>query len=228
MEILRIPTHYAMQISYMNESDKAYIFDILMRLSIWQEIEIEKSMRWWIVLSIWTEAIQLENKANAKKWKSLKIDIAPMVQPMEQSKNILVAPKSNQIKSSQVKPNQIKSNTISKEIQQSWEEILDPPKEDKRDIDIDIIVETIKELNLWIVDDTLLKQRQYWKLIKSKMNKIKWFKWNYKEFIIMLYQNSDEYRKNHFRSLEKFYREMANIITWIKIQAEKKQIRRWC
>jgi hypothetical protein len=86
----------------------------------------------------------------------------------------------------------------------------------------------MKSFNLWIVDDTIQKQRRYWKLIKDKMKKIKWFDWRYQDFITMLYENSDEYRKNHFRSLEKFYREMANIITWIKIQSEKPKPRRGC
>ena len=113
---------------------------------------------------------------------------------------------------------------LSKDKEQSSEII----KVDKRDLEIDIIIETMKSFNLWIVDDTIQKQRRYWKLIKDKMLKIKWFDWRYQDFITMLYENSDEYRKNHFRSLEKFYREMANIITWIKIQSEKKPVRRGC
>ena len=93
-------------------------------------------------------------------------------------------------------------------------------KEDKRDLDIDLIIESIKNCNEWIIDDQPKNQRRYWKLIKEKINKIKWFeKFNneYNTFIQFLYDNSDQYRKNHFRSLEKFYREMANIIAWIKI-----------
>ncbi len=91
----------------MSDFDKAYIFDSLMRLSIWEVIDTEKSMRWWIVLSIWTEAVQLENKASSKKWKPLKVDIAPMVQPMVQQNKKDDAPNPSQTKPIQVKPNQI-------------------------------------------------------------------------------------------------------------------------
>lgn len=134
MDILRIPTHYAMQVSYMVESDKAYIFDALMRLSIWEIPEIEKSVLWWIVLSIWTEAVQLENKANSKKWKPLKIDIAPMVQPMVQPKLKDDAPKPSQTKSIQIKPNQ-------DSYKEEWEQALIVSKWDE---DINNLLEIIK------------------------------------------------------------------------------------
>lgn len=122
------------------------------------------------------------------------------------------------------------NNNISKDIleQSSEISIIEEIKEDKRDLSIDLIIETLKNCNMWIIDDTIIKQRRYWKLIKDKMNKIKWFNWDYAWFINYAYNNSDEYRKNHFRSAEKFYRELANIIAWLKIQAEKKPIRRGC
>lgn len=102
----------------MSDSDKAYVLDSIMRLSIWEIIEIEKSMRGGIVLSIWTEAVQLENKASAKKWNSLKIDLAPMVQPMVQSNFKNDATKPSQTKSIQVKPSQDKSKQVSIETEQ--------------------------------------------------------------------------------------------------------------
>lgn len=122
----------------------------------------------------------------------------------------------------------IKTDTddnISKDILEQSSEIV---KVDKRDLTIDIIVETLKEINMWVIDDTVKKQRQYWKLLRDKMKDIKWFNWDYVWFIKYAYDNSDEYRKNHFRSLEKFYYNLANIIAWLKIQNEKKPIRRWC
>lgn len=106
----------------MSDSDKAYVLDAIMRLSIWEIIEIEKSMRGGIVLSIWTEAVQLENKASAKKWHSLKIDLAPMVQPMVQSNFKNDATKSSQTKSNQIKPNQDKPNQNSSK--EEWEQAL--------------------------------------------------------------------------------------------------------
>lgn len=111
----------------MSVSDKAYVLDSIMRLSIWEVLDIEKSMRWGIVLSIWTEAVQLENKASAKKWHSLKIDLAPMVQPMVQSNFKNDATKSSQTKSIQVNPSQDNSNQVSIETEQAptyWNEEL--------------------------------------------------------------------------------------------------------
>lgn len=106
----------------MSDSDKAYVLDSIMRLSIWEIIDIEKSMRGGIVLSIWTEAVQLENKASAKKWHSLKIDLAPMVQPMVQSNFKNDATKPSQTKSIQVKPSQDKSSQDSSK--EEWEQAL--------------------------------------------------------------------------------------------------------
>jgi hypothetical protein len=83
-----------------------------------------------------------------------------------------------------------------------------------------LIIESIKNCNEWIIDDQPKNQRRYWKMIKNKINKIKWFeRFNneYNIFISFLYDNSDQYRKNYFRSLEKFYRNLSNIIAWIKI-----------
>jgi hypothetical protein len=92
-------------------------------------------------------------------------------------------------------------------------------------MDIDLIIETIKNINWWITDDSVKKQRQYWKLIKDKMNKIVGFNWDFAWFINYAYENSDGYRKNHFRSLEKFYFNITNIIAGLKqkVNMEKKE-----
>lgn len=212
MEIIRIPTHYAVQVTYMEEKDKAYIFDTLMRLSIWEEIELEKSIRWGVVLSIWTEALQLENKAKSKKGKSLKIDVAPMVRPMVQPNLKKSATKSNQIKpnqvnSIQVKPNQ--NNIISKEIKQEfW------------DVEINEIIKAIKD-NHWTIDWTVKEQRQYWKLLKEKIKQIKWFDWRFYAFVDMLIKQSDEFRIWKTTSTEKLYRNLTDLIANIKAKNKK-------
>lgn len=114
----------------------------------------------------------------------------------------------------------ITSEILSKDNTEQSSEIV---KVDKRDLDIDLIIEALKECNMWIIDDTVKKQRQYWKLIKDKLLKIRWFDWRYVDFINMLYDKSDEYRRNHFRSAEKFYYNLANIVAWIKIHTETKK-----
>lgn len=110
-------------------------------------------------------------------------------------------------------------NKISKDIVQSTE----IEKVDKRVIEIDIIIETLKELNWWIIDDTVKQQRIMWKNIKNKIEKIHWFNGDYYWFIRALYEYSDEYRKQYFRSCEKFYYNIAWIIAWIKSKKQQEQ-----
>ena len=235
LQIIRLPRKYADILQILSLEEKWKILDSIL---YYNEKEIE--LNWTTKTLFELIKVDLDNLHKIVLWwqkwgrpKKEKPEVIENEKP-QVIENIKpeVWKNENQKKRKEKKRKEIKikenkiNNTISKEIEQSSE--IEIVKEDKRDMDIDIIIETLKNLNLGIIDDTIQKQRQYWKLIKQKMNKIKWFKWNYQEFIIMLYENSDEYRKNHFRSLEKFYREMANIITWIKIQAEKKQIRRWC
>lgn len=106
------------------------------------------------------------------------------------------------------------------------ESIIEPSSEviktDKRDLDIDLIIETLKDVNWWIIDDKVKQQRVYWKNIKSKLNKLHWFNWDYSWFIRYCYENSDEYRKQHFKSAEKFYYNIAWIISWIKANIKTK------
>lgn len=190
MEILRIPTHYTTQITYISNEDKAYIFEVLMRMSIWERFELEKSLRWWIALSIFTEAVQLENKASAKKWKSLKIDIPPMVQPMvqpmEQSNFNNEAPKSNQVNTSQTKPSQDKSiQILSKDKKQSSEIV----KVNKRDKNIDNLINELKSTadTLSIAYDKN-KDRMFAKHILTAKD--------YWEFCEKIWQDRIEFAKN--------------------------------
>lgn len=97
-----------MQFKYCNADDCKYIIDSIFSLSFWEVIEIEESMRWWLVRSIWREIAQLENKARAKKWEeSLKIEVATLTQNISDTRAENVRP--NQVKSSQVKSSQTKS-----------------------------------------------------------------------------------------------------------------------
>ena len=79
MEIIRIPNAYHTQIQYLNKEDSEYVLKTIFALAYWEDIKIENSLRWWLVISIWREAIQMENKARAKKWeKRLNEDIATL------------------------------------------------------------------------------------------------------------------------------------------------------
>lgn len=228
MEILRIPTHYATQITYMSNEDKAYIFEVIMRMSIWERFELEKSMRWWIALSIFTEAVQLENKAIAKKWKSLKIYIPPMVQPMEQSNFNNEAPKSNQVNTSQYKSNQ--NNIISKEITKQSFEL---EKIDNRKEDINEMQEIIKDkvLSLWLIYKSwsqernriqnILTAKDFWMICeKANMSRI--------DFVLNIIELSTklEFWKWKIYNAETLYKHYASVYNEaVRIKSERKKPR---
>lgn len=230
MEILRIPTHYATQITYMSNEDKAYIFEVIMRMSIWERFELEKSMRWWIALSIFTEAVQLENKAIAKKWKSLKIDIPPMVQPMEQSNFNNEAPKSNQVNTSQIKTNQ--NNIISKEITKQSFEL---EKIDNRKEDINEMQEIIKDkvLSLWLIYKSwkqernriqnILTWKDFWLICeKANMSRI--------DFVLNIIELSTklEFWKWKIYNAETLYKHYASVYNEaVRIKTEKEIKKGW-
>ena len=107
MEILRIPSAYYTQIQFLNREDSEYVLKTIFALSFWEKIKVEQSMRGWLVVSIWREAIQMENKARAKKWEErLNEDLATLSCDTDDT----LWSSKDATKSSQVKENQIKSN----------------------------------------------------------------------------------------------------------------------
>ena len=182
----------------MSVSDKAYVLDSIMRLSIWEVLDIEKSMRWGIVLSIWTEAVQLENKASAKKWHSLKIDLAPMVQPMVQSNFKNDATKSSQTKSIQVNPSQDNSNQISIETEQAptyWNEELN-------------MMQWYLRKAVWVTQFKDSKERWYVQHCYNLLKKI-----GREEFEIRLKEIlSDQFKSKNCNKLQYLYWELKSYI----------------
>jgi len=158
--------------------------------------EIEKRKKagklWWL--------------AKASKWKQVLASASKWKQLLADNVNVNVNDNVNNV------------NNISKDIEQSSKII----KKDNRVLEIDLIIETLKELNWWIIDDKVQAQRRYWKHIKTKLDKMSWFNWDYVWFIKYIYKNSDEYRKQYFRSAEKFYYNIAWIIAWIKTNMKTK------
>lgn len=111
-------------------------------------------------------------------------------------------------------------NIIDKSIIEQSSEII---KIDKRIIEIDIILEMIKEKH-WIIDWTVKEQRQYWKLLKDKIEKLNWFNWDYWGFIETLIDNSDKYTRWLTTSPKSIYYNLAKIITNIRMKkSEEKQ-----
>jgi len=107
MDILRIPWSYYTQLEYLPDKDFNYVMRKVFELSIWRDIKVEKSLRGWLVISIYREISQMENKARAKKWeKRLEIDIATL---MDDTKSDIG---SDQVKENKVKENKIKESNI--------------------------------------------------------------------------------------------------------------------
>jgi hypothetical protein len=105
---------------YMSDEDRWYILLSLMRLSEWEVIEIEKSMRWWVIISIWKEACQLEKKARKWKWEDynevdpiisydLPLRDTPQGYPWDLPQINPNQINPNQPKSTQINPNQDKT-----------------------------------------------------------------------------------------------------------------------
>lgn len=112
MDILRVPSLYGTQVEYLNAEDSEYVLKTLFRLSMWKDVKIEHSMRGWLVVSMYREAIQMENKARAKKWKErLNDDLATLMRDtVETVKSEKVRP--SNITSSQVTSSKIKESNI--------------------------------------------------------------------------------------------------------------------
>ena len=177
----------------MSENDKAYIFDSIMRLSIWEQLKVEESMRWGIVLSIWTEASQLEKKARSKKWESEHKANAPMAQPMAQPNLENTCDQSKSIQTNPNQPNPIQNKTIENISKDIWEQALvvtnEIIKEEHGDPEINNILETIKEQVefLWFIykkwthererAQNILTGKEFWDICeKSNLSRVEFCK----------------------------------------------------
>lgn len=107
MEIVRIPNTYFTQIEYLSDEDVSYVMKTVWKLCNWFDVIVEKSLRGWLVISIYREAIQMENKARAKKWeKRLEIDVATLMGDTVSSQ------KENNVRPSNITSSQITSSNI--------------------------------------------------------------------------------------------------------------------
>lgn len=88
--------------------------------------------------------------------------------------------------------------------------------------EINEIIKSIKDNNWGIIDGTVANSRKYWKLLRDKISKIKWFDWNYYSFIERLIKNTDEFQIWKTTSCEKIYYNLASLIAKIKSKKENK------
>lgn len=143
MEIIRIPASYYNQIEYMSDQDVSYVMKTIFQLSNWFTPEIEKSMRWWLVISIYREATQMDNKSKIKKWK---IPLTWASAPKVLKNSTLGAEKQhpNKIKENKIKENKINENKI---------------KENNKEIisSAAITALTLKDLIIWKIDKEKFK-----------------------------------------------------------------------
>lgn len=103
-------TYYS-QLEYLTDEDFVYVQRTLYKLCRWDNEEIEKSMRWGLVISMYREAFNMSNKASAKKWyKEPKVNNAPMGKPIHAP---MVAPMgTHKVKERKVKENKVKEDNI--------------------------------------------------------------------------------------------------------------------
>ncbi len=230
MDILRIPSSYYTQIKYLSKDDSEYVLKTIFWLAYWEDIKIEQSLRWWLVVSIWREAIQMENKARAKKWEK-RLDeaeatlMADTDEPLWSWNN---ATNSNQVTSSQIKSNQ--NNIISKEITKQSFEL---EKIDNRKEDINKMQEIIKDkvLSLWLIYKSwsqernriqnILTAKDFWMICeKANMSRI--------DFVLNIIELSTklEFWKWKIYNAETLYKHYASVYNEaVRIKSERKKPR---
>lgn len=228
MEIIRIPTSYALQIKHLSEKDIAYVMKSIFLLSTWEQIEIEDNMRWWLVQSIWREIIQLENKARAKKWEEwLSYQLA--TQGATWSIKTCDQAKPNQIKSNQAKSNQNSSK-------EEWEQALALKKEEFWDCWINELLEIIKwqvEF-LWLIYKKGTQERQraqniltgkdFWEVCeKANMSRVEFCKSIIYTSSLLTFWNG---KINNAETLYKHYAQVYNDAVNKKTEMENRP-RRW-
>lgn len=221
---------YQSQIEYLSESDSEYVLKNIFRLSRWKDIKLEHSMRWWLVLSIWREAVQMENKARAKKWeKRLEIDDATLMGDTVETVKVENVRPSN-IKSSQVKSSNIKESNIvvSSEIIETkvstLQEII------KNTFSLEFITEVYNKYSMskeefkeecelfdWYWNATLLKWRDKWKprwegekTFDAKLRFRTWIKNNDKWSNRVIINSEDEERRIKLEEIERLKKIMYN------------------
>lgn len=96
-------------------------------------------------------------------------------------------------------------------------------KEDKRDPDIQVIIDTIKELNGGITDDSRDKIRISARNLKLKLHKMKGFNWDYAWVLIALHRWCNNFYKTKFGSVEKVYWHLTEIISNVKANIQKQE-----
>ncbi len=104
-------------------------------------------------------------------------------------------------------------NNISKDI---WEQALVVEKKEYWDPIINSIIQIIKDKNNWIIDWTIASNRKYWKMLRDKIEKIKWFRWDYPGFIWTLIDRTDQYNIWKTTSCESIYYNLASLVAKIK------------
>lgn len=88
-------------------------------------------------------------------------------------------------------------------------------KEEYGNHEINEIIETLKEVNNWLIDGTNSELRNFSKLLRDKILKINWFNWDFSWFIRKLYELSDEYRIPYFASPKKLYYNLWTVVSAI-------------
>lgn len=199
-------------ISYQKIIDDMPILSIKTKDGIYRRIK--KLIKEWILE---------ENENNAKLWRSYFCfwqNYNMLVLKSDPSDEKPYPPGWKTVPPSDEKSddNTITDKTI--KIYSSKEESHDVVVSEKKeywDKNINIIIETIKKNNNWIIDWTVQANRRFWKLLKDKIDKIIWFNWDYEWFIWNLIQNTDKYQISNTTSCEWIFYNLSTLIKKIQM-----------
>jgi hypothetical protein len=99
-------------------------------------------------------------------------------------------------------------------------------KVDKRIPEIDIIINTISEHH-GSIDWTALENRRYWNLLKWKLDKINWFNGDYKWFLKVILENTDEYNVTKTTSCKSLFYNLAALVAKTKSRFQEANRPKW-
>ncbi|MCP4523128.1 MAG: hypothetical protein GY828_02815 [Candidatus Gracilibacteria bacterium] len=209
---------YGTQIEYLSKEDSEYVFKNILRLSMNKDIKIEESMRGGLVLSIRREAVQMENKARAKKGnKRLEIDVATLMCDTE-SDVIENNVRPSQVKSSQVKSSNINIYKPSKQVFQgdSFEyiiskEFLDFHKQEQTPSVLYLISSKGEQDILEKWSDEIRKLKEIDKYTETQIK------------YIINFTIQDDFWKNQIQSIEKFRKKKDGISFFVKMIDKAKE-----
>jgi hypothetical protein len=206
MNVIRIPTKFSKSISRLSDKNRLEVFDYLLKIWWDQIISVPDNEVWDIVTLIYWEWMNMESRNWTKPTFSHISEWVGTISPSESE---------HRIEYSILEDNIIKENIIEISSKEDTEKSVVIKKEYWDPI-INSIIQIIKDKNNGIIDWTIASNRKYGKMLRDKIDKIKWFKWDYPWFIWMLIDKTDQYNIWKTTSCESIYYNLASLVAKIK------------